>query len=66
MTNREHIERQVKQLNSSDFAKFREWFREYEWQQWDRQIERDSQTGRLRALPEKALSDHAAGRTKPI
>jgi len=30
MTNIEHVKTQVQQLNPSDFAKFREWFHEYE------------------------------------
>jgi hypothetical protein len=66
MTILEHIEAQVQQLSPSDFAKFREWFQEYAWQQWDRQIEQDSKSGKLQALAEKALADHAAGRTKPL
>jgi len=64
MTVLEHVEMQVQQLTPVDFAKFREWFREYEWKEWDRQIEQDSKSGKLKALAEKALADHAAGRTK--
>ena len=64
MGNLEQIETQVKQLNPSDLAKFREWFHEYEWQAWDHQIEQDSKFGKLKALAEKALTDHTAGRTK--
>ena len=41
-------------------------FPEYQWQEWDHQIEHDSKTGRLKALAEKALSDHLAGRTRPV
>ncbi len=66
MTNLEQIETQVQQLSLSDFAKFREWFHEYEWQAWDRQIEQHSKSGKLKALAEKALADHAAGRIKPL
>lgn len=66
MTTLEHIEAQVQQLSPADFAKFREWFQEYAWRQWDRQIEQDSKSGKLKALAEKALADHAAGRTKPL
>ena len=65
MTNLEHVETQVKQLSPSDFAKFKEWFHEYEWQEWDRQIEQDSKSGKLKALAEKALT-HAAGRARPF
>lgn len=62
----EYVETQVQQLSPSDFAKFREWFHEYEWQKWDHQIEQDSKSGKLKALAEKALADHAAGRTKTL
>ncbi|AIE74993.1 MULTISPECIES: hypothetical protein [unclassified Synechocystis] len=66
MGNLEQIETQIKQLSPSDFAKFREWFHEYDWQNWDRQIEQDSKSGKLKALAEKALADHHAGRTKTL
>jgi len=66
MTALEHLETQVQQLSPSDFAKFRKWFQEYAWQEWDRKIEQDSKSGKLKALAEKALADHAAGRTKPL
>ncbi|AGF52349.1 ssl0312 [Synechocystis sp. PCC 6803] len=66
MSNLEQIERQVKQLSPSDFAKFRVWFHEYDWHAWDRQIEQDSKSGKLKALAEKALADHNAGRTKVL
>ena len=66
MTTIEHIEQQVQQLSPPDFAKFREWFHEYEWQAWDRQLEKDAKAGKLNALTNKALADHAAGRTTRI
>ena len=59
----EQLEQQIQQLSPHDFEKFREWFHEYEWQAWDRQIEKDSKGGKLRVLADKALADHAAGRT---
>lgn len=63
MTTIEHLEMQVRQLAPPDFAKFSEWFHEYEWQAWDRQIEKDSKAGKLKELAAFALADHAAGRT---
>ena len=61
MIHLEQVEAQIQQLNPSDFAKFRVWFREHDWQEWDRQIEQDSKSGKL-----KALADHAADRTKQL
>ncbi|MGB5733411.1 MAG: hypothetical protein WBM40_03070, partial [Thiohalocapsa sp.] len=66
MTEVEQIEQRVRNLSPSEFAEFRTWFREQEWEEWDRQIEEDSKSGKLKALAEKALADHAAGRTTPI
>ena len=62
----EHLELQVKQLAPPEFAKFREWFHEYEWQTWDRQIEKDSKAGELKELAAKARADYEAGRMSRI
>jgi len=66
MTELEQIEDRVLKLSATDFEEFRKWFREQEWSEWDRQIEQDSESGKLKALAEKVLADHAAGRTTPI
>ena len=57
------LERQVEQLDSKEFAEFRNWFLEFEADAWDRQIEQDAKAGKLDALARKALEDYAAGRT---
>ena len=61
----EKIEQEVQALSSEELAQFRAWFLEYDWEAWDRQVERDARTGRLDALADKALRDHAAGKTTP-
>jgi hypothetical protein len=66
MTELEQIEDRVRKLSAKEFEEFRTWFREQEWEEWDRQIEQDSKSGKLKALAEKALADHAAGRTIPV
>lgn len=66
MTELEQIEDRVLKLSATDFEEFRKWFREQEWNEWDRQIEQDSESGKLKTLAEKVLADHAAGRTTPI
>ena len=60
------IEQEVQALSPEELAQFRAWFLEYDWEAWDRQIERDSQSGRLDDLAAKALRDHAAGKTTPL
>jgi hypothetical protein len=62
----EKIEQEIQALSPEELAQFRAWFLEYDWAAWDRQIERDSQAGRLDDLAAKALRDHAAGKTTPL
>lgn len=66
MTELEQIESRVLKLSLADFEEFRKWFREQEWGEWDRQIERDSDSGKFKAVTERVLADHAAGRTSPM
>lgn len=62
----ENLERQVKKLNPKEFVKFRNWLLELDWEEWDRQLERDVKAGKLDALARKALDEHAAGKTTPL
>ncbi|MGH8457103.1 MAG: hypothetical protein ACRETW_11050 [Stenotrophobium sp.] len=66
MTAVETIEQQVQKLSPKEFAQFRDWFMEHEWDAWDRQLEKDVKAGRLDGLARKARADHAAGRTQPL
>ena len=66
MGRNEKIEQDVQALPPEELAQFRAWFLEYDWAACDRQIERDSQAGRLDDLAAKALRDHAAGKTTPF
>jgi hypothetical protein len=59
----EKIEQDVQALAPDELAEFHAWFLEYDWAAWDRQLERDARNGRLDDLAEKALRDHAAGKT---
>jgi hypothetical protein len=43
----EEIERAVDGLSKEEYVEFRQWFLERDWQQWDRQIRSDSDTGKL-------------------
>lgn len=62
----ENIERQIKDLSPQEMAELREWFAEYDWEAWDRQLEADVRAGKLDALAEKALQAHAAGTTTKL
>jgi hypothetical protein len=62
----EKIEQEVQTLSPAELAQFRVWFLEFDWAAWDDQLERDVRAGKLDALAEKALRDHAAGKTTPL
>jgi hypothetical protein len=66
MTRIEKLEREIKKLSSEELANLREWFRKYDAEAWDRQIEEDVRAGRLDALAEESLADYKAGRTKEL
>ncbi|MCH8024547.1 MAG: hypothetical protein IIB43_07560 [Candidatus Marinimicrobia bacterium] len=64
MTKVEELEREVQELSRRQLADFREWFREYDADQWDRKIEADLREGKLDKIAEEALAEHKAGATK--
>jgi len=64
MTRVQMLEREIKELTDSELALFRKWFQEYDSGKWDREIEEDALAGRFNQAAEKALADHATGRTK--
>jgi hypothetical protein len=63
MSRVEHIEGQVKDLSADEMKAFRDWFRRFDADLWDRQIEADAKNGKLRSLAERALHDHESGRS---
>lgn len=62
----EKVEREIEALSPEELARFRAWFLEFGWAAWDARLQRDVQAGRLDALAEKALADHAARKTTPL
>jgi hypothetical protein len=66
MTRLERIEQEVAELSPEELERFRAWFAAFDAEAWDREIERDARSGRLDSLADRALADHAAGRTKPL
>ena len=60
----DRIEEQVQALSPEELAEFRDWFLEFDWAAWDRQIEQDVPEGKLDRLIDAARSEHEAGRTK--
>jgi hypothetical protein len=62
----ERIEREIRKLGRADLAALREWFRKYDAEAWDRQIEEDVQNGRLDLLVSEAIADYKAGKATEI
>lgn len=60
------IEKAVSSLPPEDLAEFRAWFEEFDAQIWDRQFEKDVQSGKLNRIASKALEDFEAGAFKEI
>ncbi len=62
MTTVADIQRAVQELPEEEFSVFSSWFEQYEEDRWDRQLERDQQSGPLRSLMEQVRSDFLAGK----
>ena len=62
----EELANKVQQLSRDELAAFRDWFRKYDSDEWDKEIEEDILAGRLETLADEAIADHKAGRTKEI
>ncbi len=66
MTSIEKLEEEVRNLSARELATFRAWFSDFDASQWDREFEVDADAGRLDALADAALADHAAGRSRKL
>jgi hypothetical protein len=65
MSTVEQIESAIKKLPEKDVRLVHEWLDKYAAQLWDKQIERDAQSGGpLRKFVEEAKADYRAGRTR--
>ena len=62
----EKIEREVQGLSPEELASFRQWCAAFAAEAWDRQFEADVRAGKLDALAERALRDHAAGKSTKL
>ncbi len=62
----QELENTIAKLPPDEFAKFREWFLDFDSAQFDKRIETDAQDGRLDSLADAAVRDHASGRSTPL
>ena len=57
MSKIEEIEAAIESLSEEEYNSFRRWFSERDWKKWDRQIEADSESGKLDFLIKEALDE---------
>ena len=55
----EDIQAAIQALAPGEYARLRRWFSERDWEEWDRQIERDSASGKLGFLFEELRQEKA-------
>ena len=66
MTQVELLEQHISELDDDSFSKLPEWFIEFEHARWDKQLEDDSNAGKLDFLINAALAEHEAGLTRDL
>jgi len=62
----EEIQVAIESLPYEEYIRLRQWFSERDWGKWDRQIEADSESGKLDFLIEEALNEKAKGTLKEL
>jgi hypothetical protein len=66
MTKLEQIQSTIETLSGDEVIKLRAWLDEFDARLFDEAIERDSKSGKLDKLTEKALADHKAGLSRKL
>lgn len=66
MSKVDKIKADIEALPEEDYVQLRQWFSEKDWEKWDRQIEVDSESGRLDFLIKEALEEKAKGKLKEL
>ena len=66
MSDLEEIEQRIRKLSPDELSRFRAWFIEFDHLLWDRQIEADSNAGKLDMLASEALAEYKAGKAREV
>ncbi len=66
MTKVQEIQAAIESLPREEYVRLRLWFTERDWEEWDKQIEQDSEAGRLDFLIQEAFDEKAKGRLKEL
>ena len=62
----EQIIATIETLSDEEFAKLRNWIIQRDWQRWDRQIEEDSENGKLDFLVKEAMAEKHRGKLRKL
>ena len=62
----EVIQSAIAALAPEEYARLREWFIERDWEEWDKQIEEDAQSGKLDFLIAEATAEKAQGQLRDL
>lgn len=60
------LEERILKLDHNSFSRLRDWFVELDNERWDKQLEADSNSGKLDFLINSALAEHKAGKTTDL
>lgn len=66
MSTVEEIKSAISALSEEDYIHLREWLSGKDWEQWDKEIERDSSSGKLDFLKEEAVAEKNRGRLRKL
>jgi len=62
----EDIKQEIEKLSEEEYRQIRNWLLEKDWAKWDREIERDSESGKLDFLVEQAKKAKREGNLKSL
>jgi hypothetical protein len=62
----EVVQAAIASLTPEEYRRLRAWFIERDWEQWDKQIEEDAQSGKLDFLIEEAMAEKAQGHLRDL
>jgi hypothetical protein len=62
----DRLKAEIESLPGEEIAELFRWLSEKDWEKWDKEIEADSQAGKLDFLAREARDEQAKGRLKDL
>ena len=66
MTSVAEIQQAITSLPKAEYARLIHWLQEYDWEEWDREIEADVEAGKLDFLAERVAEAKRQGTLKDL